>query len=82
MEDLWGYDNDNEILVVKAPMDLAAGAEVRLPFGEKCNSELIDFYGYYLDENENDCVHMDLTISKTDPLWSQKNLLYTAARIE
>lgn len=53
-----------------------------MSYGEKCNSELLDFYGYILEENPNDCVHLDLDMKKDDPLQNEKSVLYGSSQIE
>ena len=45
-------------------------------FGEKCNSELLDFHGFIIKDNPNDCVHVDLQLSKSDPLYNEKNIIW------
>jgi hypothetical protein len=49
---------------------------------EKCNSELIDFWGFIPEENPNDCVHIELELNKEDPLFAQRNILYNMERPE
>jgi len=55
-----------------------AGDEVCMVKGTKCNSELLDFHGYLLDNNTDDCVHVDVELSADDPLMKEKRLLYAA----
>jgi hypothetical protein len=52
--------------------------QIFVSLGEKCNSELLDYYGFVLDDNANDCVHLDVEISKNDPLFTHKQSMYMA----
>jgi len=77
-EAAWEFDMGEKTLYLRSDSDIKAGDEVFVAYGEKCNSELLDFHGYIIPDNENDCVHVDLEISKNDPLFSEKNIIYRA----
>ncbi len=53
-------------------------------YGEKCNSELLDYYGFVLPagNNINDCVHVELELNKDDPLFNEKQIMYRAHKPE
>jgi len=73
---MWKYDPATEKLTLKADKSVKAGEEVFVSFGEKCNSELVDYYGFLIEDNENDCVHIEFELLKSDPLFNHKNIIY------
>lgn len=71
----WEYVWQREILSVRALHALKAGDEITIYYGPKCNSELLDYYGYIIPSNPNDCVHIEVDIKESDPLAHAKKIL-------
>jgi len=74
----WSYDAFENALMAHADKAVKSGEEVFITLGEKCNSELLDFYGFVIDDNSNDCVHVELELSSKDPMFSEKTIIYRA----
>jgi hypothetical protein len=74
--DVWQWNQTEEKFYVRANSTFKAGDEIFVSLGEKCNSELLDYYGFVIQDNINDCVHLDMELPKTDPLFTEKTLLY------
>jgi len=64
-EFFYSFSGLDQTMYVRAMKDLEVGEELFLSFGEKCNSELLDYYGYIIEDNPNDCVHVELEILKS-----------------
>jgi len=73
----WTYDSKANTFQIMSINTYQPGDEVFLVFGTKCNSELVDFYGQFNANNTDDCVHVDVELSSTDPLAKEKRILYT-----
>jgi len=81
--DIWTYDDErppSQVVHITSLQNYNADDEVKLMFVEKCNSELLDFYGFIPERNPNDCVHIELELSTEDPLFNEHNILYSVQK--
>ncbi|PRP79218.1 hypothetical protein PROFUN_12756 [Planoprotostelium fungivorum] len=64
-------------LEITSRRSYSEGDEVFAFWGEKCNSELLDFYSFILKDNLFDCVHItNFVLPEGDPLYKQKRILF------
>jgi len=71
------FNPNTRSLEVISRRDYDKGEEIFVFWGEKCNSELLDFYSFTLKNNFFDCVHFsDFVLPESDPLHKQKRILF------
>jgi len=80
--DIYVWNYEEEKMQVKANSTIKIGEEIFLSLGEKANSELLDFHGYIIENNPNDCVHVDVELLSTDPFKNEKKVIYQTSMIE
>mmetsp|Transcript_22667 Transcript_22667/g.31559 ORF Transcript_22667/g.31559 Transcript_22667/m.31559 type:complete len:525 (+) Transcript_22667:2-1576(+) len=76
------YDIEDKQFIVQAVADVNPGEELTVSWGPKCNSELLDFHGFILDNNPDDCVHVNLELNSGDPMYNSKNVLLKAEKLD
>ena len=53
-----------------------------ISWGPKCNSELLDFHGFIVPDNTDDCVHVAIEPNAADPMFNSKGVLLKAEKLE
>lgn len=56
----WGYNSRKMVIHVEAGRDYNPSEQVFISYGTKCNDELLEKYGFIIEDNANQCVHMDI----------------------
>lgn len=71
----WAYSDEREGFVVKAKEDIKEGQEIFVYYGSKPNWSFFQFYGFVLEDNENDEVILEVEFLDSDPLKALKEEL-------
>jgi histone-lysine N-methyltransferase SETD3 len=71
----WTYSDERRGFVVKAKEDIKKGEEIYVFYGSKPNWSFFQFYGFVLENNENDEVILEVELFYTDPLKNLKEEL-------
>jgi len=62
----WKYDNDMKAFTVIANEEIKRGEEVYLSYGHKDNRSFFLFYGFVIDDNENNFAYLNVNLSSDD----------------
>jgi len=68
----WTYNTEMKAFVVRAKENINAGEEIFVYYGNKPNSNFFQFYGFVIENNENDEVILEISPLSDDPLISLK----------
>ena len=71
----WSFSVEDGTFIVKARNYIPAGSEIFVYYGNKPNSSFFQFYGFVVENNDNDDVCFELSIDSEDPLMVQKMAL-------
>ena len=71
----WTYSDERKGFLVKAKEDIKEGEEIYVYYGSKANWSFFQFYGFVLEDNENDEVILEAEFFETDPLKDLKEEL-------
>eukprot|EP01119_Soliformovum_irregulare_P006932 TRINITY_DN19342_c0_g1_i1.p1 TRINITY_DN19342_c0_g1~~TRINITY_DN19342_c0_g1_i1.p1 ORF type:complete len:453 (-),score=115.86 TRINITY_DN19342_c0_g1_i1:84-1442(-) len=80
--EVYTWNVEAEQMEVKTNASIKSGQEIFISLGEKANSELLDFHGYIIEDNANDCVHLEVELMSDDPLVTTKRVIYQTSMIE
>lgn len=69
---LWNFVPETSSFVIKAKCDICAGEEIFVHYGDKPNSIFLQFYGFVIDNNENNEVLLQVSLQPKDKLKAQK----------
>ncbi len=64
----WTYSAELKAFVVRAKDTIKPGEEIFVYYGNKPNSNFLQFYGFVIENNDNDEVTLDVSIDPKDPL--------------
>ncbi len=93
-QDIWTYDDERKSnqLIITALHDYNLNDEVdqrnsltfqvKLMFVEKCNAELLDFYGFIPERNPNDCLHVEPELIQGEYMFNERHIVYTMTKTE
>eukprot|EP00826_Nyctotherus_ovalis_P015931 TRINITY_DN14574_c0_g1_i10.p1 TRINITY_DN14574_c0_g1~~TRINITY_DN14574_c0_g1_i10.p1 ORF type:complete len:244 (-),score=60.71 TRINITY_DN14574_c0_g1_i10:1049-1780(-) len=72
---LWNFASESNSFVIKAKCDICAGEEIFVHYGNKPNSSFFQFYGFVVDNNENNEVSLQVSLQPEDKLKAQKTAM-------
>ena len=64
----WSYDNFRMGFIIRAKEDIKSGQEIFISYGNRSNSVLFLYYGFVIENNENDDVMLGFTKYRKNPL--------------
>lgn len=64
----WGFDEKSSAFVVRAQSYIQAGSEIFVYYGSKPNQTFFQFYGFVVENNENDEVYIKVCANPGDKL--------------
>eukprot|EP00826_Nyctotherus_ovalis_P044564 TRINITY_DN4819_c0_g1_i1.p2 TRINITY_DN4819_c0_g1~~TRINITY_DN4819_c0_g1_i1.p2 ORF type:complete len:196 (-),score=52.04 TRINITY_DN4819_c0_g1_i1:424-1011(-) len=76
----WTFSAESNAFVIKSKYPIKAGEEIFVYYGNKPNSNFFQFYGFVIDNNENDEVCLKAAISPSDKQKLQTARKETAKR--
>lgn len=68
----WTFSAEKNAFLVKAKQHINAGEEIYVYYGNKPNSNFFQFYGFVIEDNENDEVILKFSINPDDKLRTEK----------
>ena len=71
----WLYEDKREGFIVKANKDIRKNEEIYVSYGDKPNTNMFQFYGFVLENNELDETIIEMTFDDSDPLNELKKSL-------
>ena len=71
----WSFSTETNSFHIKAKENIELGSEIYVYYGNKSNSNFLLFYGFIIEDNENDDIYLTFSINPKDPLGESKMIM-------